>query len=92
MNTEPATADQLSATSAEYYRTSTLDTGLWSYKLVVKKDYCGRKVYQKYFEGEPYGQPRSLLSYSEYKRAVGKWLPYKGLSMCVSRWTTTTYA
>lgn len=90
-DTQPATIDQLPKTAAEYYRTSTMDNGVYKYTLLPKRDCCGRKVYLKTFDGDIVGE-RSLLSYQDYKRKVLEWAQYKGLSMGLSRWTTTVYA
>ena len=90
-DTQPATIDQLPKTAAEYYHTSTQDGGIFTYTLLPKRDCCGRKVYQKIFDGEVWCE-RSLLSYQDYRRKVLEWTKYKGLSMGLSRWTTTVYA
>lgn len=90
-NRVPSTLDQLPATAGEYYRSVTKEGGLFRY-VYIGKDDCGRRVYQKYLDGEKYGRPRALLTYREYKKAVRYWVNLGVGSMGVTRWADPYYS
>lgn len=83
MTKEPATTAQL-VTAEEYYRSSFSKLFTYAY---CGKDGVGRKVYQKQLEGEPYGEPRALLSHREYTAKVKAGALLSG-AMGVQRWTS----
>lgn len=85
----PKTIDQLPPDAETYYRES-VKSGVFEYEY-IGKDYYGNKVYRKYLNGEPYGRPMALLSFSQYRKAVkeaAKLVPY-GMGVC--RWTEPYY-
>lgn len=87
---DPPTTAQLPKSAQEYYDES-VKAGLFEYSY-VGNDLCGRRVYQKYIDGEEYGEPRALLTYAEFKKAV-----LKAASQCdatgigIPRWVNPTY-
>ena len=65
-----STLEQLPRNAAEYYAESTESPRrVFDYKL-VGKDRMGRRVYQKYLSGAPYGRPKALLTYTQFRAAV----------------------
>ena len=85
---QPHTLDQLPSGAAGYYRES-VSSALFDYELVGTDD-AGRKVYQRYLDVQPWGQPRALLTYQEYKTAV-KFAGKRISSIGVPRWTEPFY-
>ena len=71
--------------SAEVYYDESVRSGLFEFQL-IGKDGAGRRVYQKLLCGEPYGQPRALMTYREYSARVKLWAAFSS-SIGVQRWT-----
>ena len=67
--------------SAAAYYSKSLSDKLFDRELVGRDD-AGRKVYQKSLSGKPYGCPRALLTWAEYKRHTAQTCPHVG----VDRW------
>lgn len=87
---EPHTLEQLPETAEEYYRSS-IESVLFKYDLLHKDD-LGRKVYQPMYDGELWGEPRALLGYAEYTRAVKRAAKVLGSHIGVQRWSTPFYS
>lgn len=81
-----STLDQLPANAASYYANAER-SGLFT-RVLLGRDGMGRRVYQLYFDGEPYGAPRALLTYQEYVASVKRaHAPARGTPIGVSHWT-----
>lgn len=84
MNT--GTLDQLPKTAELYYQKSTTSE-VYAYEY-LGIDYFGNRVYQRYFNGEPDGMPRALLSFRAFAKKVRDWAKrYPRTPMGFQRWT-----
>lgn len=91
----PGTMRQLPKTASEYYSQSIKPVipGCWI-RVETGTDDFGRKIYQSMYDGQPYGQPKALLTYSEFKKNVRFWAERVGKGhpgIGVERWTTPLY-
>jgi hypothetical protein len=82
--TDPSTRAQLPRHANEYYAQS-VKSDVFEYQ-DVGRDGCGRRVYQKFLNGEAYGMPRALLNYREYAAKVEAFARISSY-MGVQRWT-----
>lgn len=88
---EPSTLDQLPPSAAAYYERIDKPDELFERRL-IGKDSLKRRVYQAYFLGELYGEPRALLTYAEYVAAVkAAHARAPKTSIGVSWWTEPTW-
>jgi hypothetical protein len=82
-----STLDQLPADAASYYAGAEQRGGLFT-RVLLGRDGMKRRVYQLYFDGEPYGAPRALRTYQEYVASVKRaYASARGTPIGVSRWT-----
>ena len=83
----PGTLEQLPK-SADVYYSESLRSPIYAYEYIGDDD-IGHPMYQKLFDGEVYGQPRSLLPYKDFVASVKRAARYCS-SIGVDRWVSPT--